>query len=156
MTWRLGLASLSLMAAVAVYLFLRMNPPALLEPFQVANALAGAQTDLFGSAPSLLYTLSIGLLIGTCISTQSSARLHCLLWIALALILEISQAAVFATSIVAWLAEILPDSVWELVRPYWARGVFDWLDLLAVSIGGAIALAVLTYLPREKSRETEY
>lgn len=149
MSWKIGTAILALLMAVAVYLFARISPPALLEPFQITNALSGAQPDIFGSAPSLFYTLSIGLLIGVLASTSANGRLHCLIWIGLALCLEISQASIIAEPLTSWLSAILPNSVWELVGPYWASGVFDPLDLLATLVGGAIALAVLTYLPRE-------
>jgi hypothetical protein len=151
--WRLGIASIALLVAVGIYLFTRLNPPPLLQPFQVTSALSGTQTGLPGSTPSFFYTLSIGLLIGVCASTQSSARLHCLLWTGLALALELSQAEILGIPISVHLAETLPDSIWQLVGPYWTRGVFDPLDLLATLLGGAIALAMLTYMPWEKTSE---
>lgn len=154
-TWKTGTAILALIMAVAVYVFVRQNPPTLLEPFQVTNALLGAQPGFFGSAPSLFYTLSIGLLIGVFASTLASSQLHCLSWIGLALCLEISQASIIANSLVSWLSSILPDSVWELVGPYWANGVFDPLDLLATLVGGVVALSVLTRLPREGKDDVE-
>ncbi len=148
-TWKIGTAILALLMAVAVYLFTRLSPPALLEPFQITNSLLGAQPDIFGSAPSLFYTLSIGLLIGVFVSTSANGRLHCLIWIGLALCLEISQAPIIARPLASWLSATLPNSVWELFGPYWINGVFDPFDLLATMIGGAIAFAALTYLPRE-------
>ena len=149
MGWKIGTAIFALLMAVAVYLFARLNPPALLEPFQITNALPGVQPGIFGSAPSLFYTLSIGLLIGVFASTSASARLHCLVWVGLALCLEISQASIISGPLISWLSTTLPNSAWELFGPYWANGVFDPLDLLATVVGGAIALAVLPYLPRE-------
>jgi hypothetical protein len=148
-TWIIGTATIALSMAVAVYLFVRLHPPALLEPFQITNALPGIQPGIFGSAPSLFYTLSIGLLIGVFASMSANVRLHCLIWIGLALCLEISQASIIAGPLTSWLSTTLPSSAWELFAPYWANGVFDQLDLLATVVGGAIALAVLTYLPRE-------
>jgi hypothetical protein len=147
--WKIGTAIIALIMAVAVYLFVRLHPPGLLEPFQIPNVLLGAQPEIFGSAPSLFYTLSIGLLIGVFASSSASAKLHCLIWVGLALCLEISQASIIAEPLTSWLSTTLPNSAWELVGPYWANGVFDQLDLLATVVGGAIALAVLTYLPRE-------
>jgi len=149
MTWKIGTAILALLMAAAVYFFVRQNPPALLEPFQIPNALLGTHSDIFGSAPSLFYTLSIGLLVGVFASTLASSQLHCLIWVGLALALEISQASIVSKPLVSWLSATLPDSTWELVGPYWANGIFDPLDLLATVIGGAIAFAALTYLPRE-------
>ncbi len=155
MGWKIGTAIFALLMAVAVYLFARLNPPVLLEPFQITNPLLGAQPDIFGSAPSLFYTLSIGLLIGVFAATSTSARRHCLIWIGLALCLEISQASIIAGPLTSWLSATLPDSAWELFGPYWANGVFDQLDLLATLVGGVIALAVLTYLPREVRDEID-
>ncbi|MBT8436446.1 MAG: hypothetical protein KJP11_03660 [Gammaproteobacteria bacterium] len=149
MTWKIGTAIFALLMAVAVYLLVRQNPPTLLEPFQITNALLGDQPGIFGSAPSLFYTLSIGLLVGVFASTLASSQLHCLVWIGLALCLEISQASIISIPLVSGLSSILPDSTWELIGPYWANGVFDPLDLLATTVGGVIALAMLTYLPRE-------
>jgi amino acid permease len=153
MAWKISTAIFALLMAVAVYLFARLNPPALLEPFQITNSLLGAQSDFFGSAPSLFYTLSIGLLIGVFASTSANGRLHCLVWIGLALCLEISQASIIAEPLTSWLSTTLPHSAWELFGPYWANGVFDPFDLLATIVGGMIALTVLTYLPREEIKD---
>jgi hypothetical protein len=144
LSWRLGTASLALLAAVAVYCFVRLNPPALLQPFQVTHALPQMGSSLFGSAPSFLYTLAFGLFIGSGAATLSRARLHCLLWITLALVLELSQASIIARPLAAWLTQILPGTAWELVGPYWLHGVFDPFDLLATLAGGALALKLLT------------
>ena len=154
-TWSLGIAGGALLAAITVYLFTRLNLPALLEPFQVTSTLSGVQSGLVGSAPSFLYTLSVGLLIGICASTQSSARRHCLSWTGLAVVLELSQAEILVTPISHHLAEILPDPAWQVVSSYWTRGVFDPLDLLATMLGGAIALAMLTCMPGEKTGEAQ-
>lgn len=153
-TWRLVIASVALLAAVAVYLFTRQNPPALLEPFQVTSALSGAQTGLLGSAPSFLYTLSVGLLIGVCASTPTGARNHCIAWIVLAFCLEVSQAPGISAMLSDVLGQILPGSVFAGVGPYWNSGVFDLLDLLATAAGGAIALLLLIRLTPEKRSES--
>lgn len=148
--WRLAIATIALLLALAVYSFVRSQPPELLQPLQVGSTLSAEHWTLFGSAPSLLYVLSIGLIIGCCASTPESARRHVLIWMGIALFLEISQAAFIATPTSDWLSATLPESIWGLFGPYWQRGVFDPLDLLATLAGGAIALAVLTWLPREK------
>ena len=70
----------------------------------------------------------------------------------MAVCLELTQYSVLAESLTALLAEMLPRSTWELVGPYWTRGAFDQLDLVATVLGGSIALAVLTYLPMENKR----
>ena len=145
------MASMALLTAIAVYCFARNYPPGLLESFQATNKTLAAQTGIFGSAPSFFYTLSIGLLVGTCASKQTSARLHCLLWIGIALCLEMSQYPIVAEPLVVLLAETLSESIWILVGPYWTRGAFDQLDLIATVIGGAIALTVLTYTPKENN-----
>ena len=154
LTWRAGIACLGMLAAISVYCLARLNPPALLEPFQATYPTLAAQTFLFGSAPSFFYTLSIGLLIGACASSLSGARLHCAVWIGMAVCLELTQHPAVAQPFVALLAEALPESIWELVGPYWIRGAFDQLDLIATVLGGSIALAVLTYLPMERNDES--
>jgi hypothetical protein len=75
--------------------------------------------------------------------------MHCLIWIGLALLLEITQHPVIAESIVSWLENTLDVSTWELIGPYWARGAFDPLDIIATVAGGIIALAILTRFPAE-------
>jgi hypothetical protein len=107
------------------------------------------QAGLFGSAPSFLYTLAIGLFIGSCASTQASAKTHCVIWIGLALLLEISQYPVIAESLDSWLANTLDVSAWKLIGPYWTRGAFDPLDIIATVAGGIIALVILTHVPVE-------
>ncbi len=149
MAWIFGIASLSLLAAIAVYSLARFHPPESLGSFQATYPILVAQTELFGSAPSLFYTLSIGLLVGACASTFLGARLHCLSWTSLALLLEFSQYPTLAEPISNYLATFSPESRWEVVLPYWTRGVFDPLDLLTTLVGGFVALALLTYLPME-------
>ena len=149
LTWLVSVASLSLLAAVAVYCFARIYPPEILTPIQAVNTELAAQTADFGSAPSLFYTLSLGLFIGVCASTSTNARLHCLVWIGVAICLELTQHPTVSEHFSTWLAGILSESSWELIGPYWSRGAFDQLDLVATLIGGFIALALLSYLPNK-------
>ena len=147
MFWRFGIACTALLAAVAVYCLARIYPPELLTPFQSTLPIFAGQAGLFGSAPSFLYIFAIGLIVGSCASTPDSARTHCSIWFGLALLLEISQHPVIAEPLVSWLTEILFVSTWEVVGPYWSRGVFDPLDIFATVAGGLAALALLTYFP---------
>jgi hypothetical protein len=147
--FKLGVASLSLFAAVLVYSFTRIYPPELLSSIQATHPGLAAQTGIFGSAPSFFYTLALGLFIGACASTLTNARVHCLVWIGLAICLELTQHPIAAELLSTWLAAILSKSSWELIGPYWTRGAFDQLDLVATLIGGFVALTLLTYLPRE-------
>jgi hypothetical protein len=151
--FKLVVASLSLFAAVLVYSFARIYPPEILASIQATHPGLAAQTGLFGSAPSFFYTLALGLFVGLCASTQRSGRLHCLLWLSLALLLESTQHPVIASLLITWLPNTLPVSAWELVGPYWLRGVFDQHDLLASLIGGMVALVALTYLSKEPTDE---
>ena len=144
--WRFGIAGTALLAAVAVYCLGRIYPPDLLTPFQSTIPALVGQAGLFGSAPSFLYILAIGLIVGTCASTPASARTHCLIWLGLALLLEISQHPIIAEPLASWLADTLFISAWEIVGPYWKRGVFDPLDIIATVVGGLVALTILTYL----------
>ena len=146
--WRLVVASTALLAAVAVYCLVRINPPELLTPFQPTIPILVAQTGLFGSAPSFLYIFAIGLIVGSCASTPASARTHCLIWLGLALLLEISQHPVIADPLISWLADTLFVSAWEVIGPYWMRGVFDPLDMIATVAGVLVALIILTYFAR--------
>jgi hypothetical protein len=148
--WRLGIVSLSLLAAIAVYGFARLYPPEVLQPLQVTGTDLATYTGIFGSAPSFFYTLALGLLIGVCASNHSIARLHCFIWIGLALFLELSQHPIIAESVSDWIKINFSDSIWTLIGPYWSRGVFDPLDLFATLMGGGVALYLLTRLPLEK------
>ena len=154
--WKIGVAGLALVAAVGVYILVRLNPPAPLAPFQVTSSLLGTQPGLFGSAPALFYTLSIGLFIGIFASTPSSGLLHCMIWVAVALCLEVSQASFIATPFATWLYATLPDAARELIGPYCTRGVFDPYDLLATIRGGVIAMFILTRLPTEEKHEANH
>ena len=147
--WRLGIAGTALFAAVAVYCLARIYPPELLTPFQSTIPILAEQAGLFGSAPSFLYIFAIGLIVGSCASTPASARTHCLIWLGFALLLEMSQHPVIAEPLVSWLADKLFVSTWEVIEPYWERGVFDPLDMIATVAGGLAALTILTYLSTE-------
>ena len=142
--WRLGIAGISFAAALAVYFLVRLYPPALLEPFQATHSALAAQAGLFGSMPSLFFTLGMGLLIGSCTTTLTDARWYCLLWVALSLILELTQHPMVAMPLSSWLSATLSASVWEIVGPYWIRGFFDLNDMLATLVGGYVALVLLT------------
>lgn len=142
--WRLGIAGISFAAALAVYFLVRLYPPALLEPFQATHSALAAQSGLFGSMPSLFFTLGMGLLIGSCTTTLTDARWYCLLWVALSLILELTQHPMVAIPLSTWLPATLPASAWEIIGPYWIRGIFDLNDMLATLVGGFVALVLLT------------
>ena len=139
----IGVACLSILAAIAVYSFARFQPPALIESIVATNSMLTAQTVVFGSAPSFFYTLALGLLTGACALSLTQARLYCLLWVGLALCLEISQHSIFAEFISDWIMTGISDSTRALIGPYWARGVFDPLDLFASLMGGGIAFYLL-------------
>jgi hypothetical protein len=145
--WRSGIAAMALLAAVAIYCLARIYPPQLLTPYKITIPILAGQTGLFGSAPSFFYTLAIGLIVGACASSPISAKLHCLNWLGLAVLLEISQHPMVVKHLASRLADTLSVSTWEMISPYWNRGVFDPLDLIATVAGGLTALALLTYFP---------
>ena len=130
----------AILLAIAVYCFARSSPPELFESFKTTFPILAAQTALFGSAPAFFYTLSIGLLVGACAAKLRDARLHCILWVTLALFLELLQLPTLSRPISTWLASILSETSWEIVRPYRTRGVFDHVDMLATLMGGLLAL----------------
>ena len=144
-----ALAGLSLLAALLVYSLARVHPPAILASIQATQSGLAAQTGLFGSAPSFFYTLALGLVVGLCAATRSSRRLHCLSWLGLVLVLESTQYPLIATVVVDRLPGLIPAWAWDVVGPYWLRGVFDVQDLLASLAGGLLALAALTLLSRK-------
>lgn len=153
--WRIIIAGVSLLSALAVYVFARAFSPELLTPWHAFSTGVAAYTGVFGSAPSFFYTLALGLLIAACASSRPSARIHCLAWTLLALLLELSQARIIAEPVIAWLSGSLPRNIWTIAEPYWVNGVFDPLDLFATVAGGALALALLIFLPSEKRSEAE-
>ena len=149
--WRFGIAGLALAASLAVYWLVRSEPPAVFEPFQVGLVVSADIESVLGSAPSLFFTLSVALLLGICASSAASARRHCLVWVGIALGLEISQIDPIAQPLSAWFASILPGVPWAFFAPYWERGVFDPFDLLATLLGGGLAIAVVSYPKRAKT-----
>ena len=148
---RFAIVVFSLMTAIAVYLFARSYPPELLAPFQSTNPDLARHIAIFGSAPSFFYTLALGLLIGACASNVTAARVHCLAWVGLASCLELSQYPGVSMLISTWLYDISAGPIWDIIGPYWSRGVFDPVDLLATLIGGSIASILLDHLPEENS-----
>lgn len=72
-----------------------------------------------------------------------------MVWIGLALCLELTQYSIIAGTLSSWLAAVLPELFWEFFGPYWIRGAFDSLDLIATLIGGTIALVLITSLSGE-------
>ena len=129
-------------------------PPVLLHAFRSTDSSLAAHGELFASGPSFFYTLAVGLLIGVCASTRSAAGKHCLTWMGLALCLELSQYPSLAKPLSSLLSDISPGWVWHVIGPYWARGVFDPLDLLATLIGGCIALILSGHLYYEHTDST--
>ena len=146
---QLGVATVSLAAAVAVYFFTRIDPPAVIGLMRAADFAPASQVALLGSAPSFLYTLAIGLLIGICAANRKSAWNHCLAWTMMVLTFELLQQNLIAKPVASFLADRLYAPAWALVEPYLNRGVFDPLDLIATALGGAIALYLLSELPTE-------
>ena len=74
--WRLGIAASSLVLALAVYVFAREYPPALVAPMQATKPLLLEHGRLFGNAPSLFYTLAIGLLLGVTSADHGRGQMH--------------------------------------------------------------------------------
>jgi hypothetical protein len=136
-------AGLAMALALAVYCLGRGQPPLLLEPFHLSLSGATAWQGSLGSAPSLLYTLSLALILGALASTRAAATRHVLLWTVLAMALEYCQHPLLAQSVGGWLQQCLPDAAWQVTRAYWQRGTFDSLDLLATLSGGLLGLLML-------------
>ena len=146
--WRLGIATSSLALALAVYVFAREHPPAIVAPLQSPNPWLLEHGHLFDSAPSLFYTLALGLLLGVIGTERRRGQLHCMIWTGIALLLELTQTPGIAAWFIA-ATEQLPVFVANLIMPYWANGTFDRIDLLAVLLGGVTALGILRFIPME-------
>ncbi len=146
--WRLGIAASSLALALAVYVFAREHPPSIVTSLQAPNPWLLAHGHLFDSAPSLFYTLAIGLLLGAVSTGRRRGQLHCMIWTGIALLLELTQAPGVAATFIAATGQ-LPIFVANLIMPYWANGTFDPIDLLAVLLGGTTALVLLRVIPME-------
>ena len=150
---KLGIACLAMLVAVSVYVFARPSPPALLSGLHWRVEWLMNDSVFSNSAPSLFYTLALGLLIGICAATRRESLRHCALWIGLAASLELTQVTFVAARIADWLGSILPAAAWGAIGSYWKRGVFDPLDLLATFAGGLAAILLLSRLPAEKSND---
>jgi len=150
---RLCIASWALLAAVAVYCFARAHPPEILSQYNATYSVLAAHTGFFGSAPSFFYTLAVGLFIGAFAPSLTAARWHFLVWVTLAICLELSQQSTFSGPLIEWLAGPMPESIWQLVGPYWTRGVFDIRDLLATLAGGCVAVLIFAYISRGYKNE---
>jgi hypothetical protein len=147
--WGWVVASTALLAAVSVYCLARFHPPTLLAPFKATSSTLAAQTDLFGSAPSFLYTFAVGLILGLCASTQAAALLHCKVWLGLSLILEVSQQSVLATPLIEWISNGSGVPGRGFILPFWRHGAFDALDVVATVAGGLSALTVFAWLEKK-------
>lgn len=155
MAAKLGVASVSLLIALSVYVFARPSPPNLIAGLNWrSDWLAGYSAYLY-SAPSLFYTLAIGLCIGVCASSRGAALRHCAFWTGLAACLELTQAPIIAVRLADWLEPVLAASAWLAIGPYWQQGVFDPLDLVATFAGGALAILFLTRFSTGQADEGE-
>ena len=148
--WLLILAGLCLSLAIGVYCLARIYPPELLSPLRATRSELVALSGVFGSAPSFLYTLALGLVIGLCSAPRAAATFHCLAWTGLCMLLEISQHSSLSARVLSGLDNLLPDSGLQLVGPYWSRGVFDPVDLLATLAGGLLATALIWHTTKER------
>lgn len=132
-------AGLILALAVSVYWLGRAYPPELVGALPTLPLPRPAPSALLGSAPSLLFTLGIGLLLGAVSANAAAARRHLLCWTALAAGLELAQHPLLAGPFAALLQDGLPHGAWRFMQAYWMRGVFDPLDLFACLAGGLLA-----------------
>ncbi len=123
----------------------------------ILKALQRLERDRAGGRdhePALAEELSQEL-IGDPDAVSLERRRSTAFWIGLAACLELTQAPFIASRLADWLGPILPASPWDMIGPYWQRGVFDPLDLLATLAGGAVAILLLSCFPTEKAHETE-
>lgn len=143
LTFGIVIAIFSLSLAIAVYCLTRSNPPDLLAPLFASNGILDSFEGFLGSAPSFLYTLALGLILGVCASSRTGINLHCFIWIGLCMVLELTQLPAFSVKLSSLLPSLLPEPGWRLIGPYWQRGVFDPIDLLSTLAGGLIAIMLI-------------
>lgn len=151
--WGLVVASTALLAAISVYCLARFHPPMLLAPFKATSSILVAQTDLFGSAPSFLYTFAVSLILCLCASTRAAALLHCNVWLGLSLLLEVTQHPILAKPLVEWTSQWSGVPGWETSLPFWSRGVFDALDTVATVAGALSALTLFVWLEKRTKND---
>ena len=144
--WKLGIAGLSLLFALAVYGLVRTHPPVVFQSLSLNLSHPAIFSAILGSAPSLFYTLAVGLLIGVFAGSARTAKWHCLAWMSLALVFELLQLPFVSVKLAQWLHILLPERAWHYLGAYWTHGTFDPLDMLAVLAGGLIALYLLLHL----------
>ena len=150
LNWKLFAASIAMLIALGTYLFARVYPPAILAPLSATNISPVDALAFWDWAPSFLYSFSLCLLIGCVVQTSKLATQHCVIWILLTLILEISQYPSLATQIVKSFENIVPETGWIVLAPYWVNGTFDPLDILATVAGGGLSLTIIIFLQRGK------
>ena len=114
---RFSNAGSSLLAAFAVCCFAQIYLTQILIPFSVTDNYLSSHTSFFESAPSFFNTIAIGLVIGVCASSQSSAKFHCSTWISFPLFLELSQAPDIAQSVSSGISISVIDSISTLFGP---------------------------------------
>lgn len=147
MAANLGIACVSLLIALSVYVFARPSTPEPIASLHWRSDWLTGYSAYLDSVPSLFYTLAIGLCIGLCASSRGAALRHCALWTGLAACLELTQVPSIAARLADWLEPVLAASAWHAIGPYWQRGVFDPLDLLATFAGGTFAILLLSRSP---------
>jgi hypothetical protein len=64
--------------------------------------------------PCFIHSLSV-CLSAAARQAELARKLHCLNWLGLALLLEVSQHSIFATPLASWLVDTLSMSTWEII-----------------------------------------
>lgn len=131
---------------VALYALARETPAWFLPTGLHANLLPAALSRLAGSIPTFAHTAALSLLTASIIgSSPGRAVAACAAWTMTNLLFELGQHA----SVRVWLVARLPrwfDHTWLLdqTRSYFLNGSFDYQDIFAAVLGGAVALLVIS------------
>ena len=110
-----------------------------------------------GSLPTFAHTLALCLLSAAVLeSRRVRAGAVCLSWFLVEAAFEVGQH----DQVSAWLIPRIPewfDQVWWLAnsRIYFARGTFDYADILLGAIGATLALMVITQTRSEVTRHEQ-
>lgn len=148
----LTLAFLFLALGASIYLFVRPAPvwfvPSSLHNPLLAHSSIGA---ILGSLPVLAHVLALSLLTATALGTHVRAAIVApTFWALVNVAFEIGQHA----SVAPLLLRALPqrfEELWLLdqLRPYFANGTFDPLDIAGALAGALVARFLITNMNTE-------
>jgi hypothetical protein len=129
----------------SLYALARESPVWFLPPALHLSVLPAELSRLAGSLPTFTHTAALSLLTASFIGNGTwRAVAACAAWTATNILFELGQHAAARV----WLVARVPrwfDHTWLLdqTRSYFLNGSFDYQDIAAAVLGGAVALVVI-------------